>query len=399
VQPKTHEDRDRTWRRWLGFCNQSGLLDPLLSQFSDRELELTMRSFLSLYQVGNWDKTGRLLGTNQKAMAGSSVRAAAGHLASAFRDRFEPSPIHVPDGSRLRPSITALLKAVANVEDPPNRQKAITPKFLRHLHRLGSPTVQPCAIDHAVDLLIGGFFFATRPCEIVRTKDPGRTKTLELRDLVFRDQRRRIIPHDDPQLLPRSEFVTLTWRDQKNGMRMDSRTQRRTRDPLLCPTSRFGRAVQRVHQCVPNPPPTTLLCTISDTAGSTSLLTDQFTLDLIRQTCAMFGGKSTFGFHPHEVGNRSLRSGAAMALFLKDHSTAKIMILGRWSSDAFLVYIRPQVLEWTNNMSRDMISFDSFLDVGLHDIASSHDPRTRRQTIQLNGRTSAMQMPTFHLQD
>jgi hypothetical protein len=26
------------------------------------------------------------------------------------------------------------------------------------------------------------------------------------------------------------------------------------------------------------------------------------------------------------------------------------------------------VLEWTNNMSRDMVSFDSFLDVGLYDI-------------------------------
>jgi hypothetical protein len=113
----------------------------------------------------------------------------------------------------------------------------------------------------------------------------------------------------------------------------------------------------------------------------------------------MFGGKSTFGFHPHEIGNRSIRSGAAMALFLKDHSTAKIMILGRWSSDAFLVYIRPQVLEWTNNMSRDMISFDSFLDVGLYDIASTHDSRVRRKTTHLNGRSSTMQMPTFHLQD
>jgi hypothetical protein len=108
----------------------------------------------------------------------------------------------------------------------------------------------------------------------------------------------------------------------------------------------------------------------------------------------MFGGKPTFGFHPHEIGNRSIRSGAAMALFLKDHSTAKIMILGRWSSDAFLAYIRPQVLEWTNNMSRDMISFDSFLDVGLYDIASTHDSRVRRRTIPLNDRSSTMQMPT-----
>jgi hypothetical protein len=88
-----------------------------------------------------------------------------------------------------------------------------------------------------------------------------------------------------------------------------------------------------------------------------------------------------------------------MALFLKDHSTAKIMILGRWSSNAFLVYIRPQVLEWTNNMSRNMISFNSFLDVGLYDIASIYDSRIGRKTTHLNGRSSSMQMPTFHPQD
>jgi hypothetical protein len=73
----------------------------------------------------------------------------------------------------------------------------------------------------------------------------------------------------------------------------------------------------------------------------------------------------TFGFHIREIDNRSIRSGAAMALFMKDHLTAKIMILGRWSLDAFLVYIRHQVVEWANNMSRDMVSLDSFFDVGL----------------------------------
>ena len=39
------------------------------------------------------------------------------------------------------------------------------------------------------------------------------------------------------------------------------------------------------------------------------------------------------------------------------------MILGRWSSGAFLVYIQPQVLEWTNNMSHNIIRFDSFTDI------------------------------------
>jgi hypothetical protein len=301
----------------------------------------------------------------------------------------------------LLPSFTALFKALDNIGDPPNRQKAITPKFLRYLHRLGSDgPPKACAIDHAIDLLIAGFFFATRPCEIVRTKSPGKTKTLELRDIIFRDRYRKIILHDDPRLLERYEFVTVTWRNQKNGKRLDSRTQRRTDDPSLCPGLRLGRAVQRVIRTVPNTTPHTLVCALyNTTTKQINHLQDEFTLNLLRSTCAMFGGKSTFGFHPHEIGNRSIRSGAAMALFLKDHSTAKIMILGRWSSDAFLVYIRPQVLEWTNNMSRDMISFDSFLDVGLYDIASTHDSRVRRKTIHLNGRSSTMQMPTFHLQD
>ena len=51
-----------------------------------------------------------------------------------------------------------------------------------------------------------------------------------------------------------------------------------------------------------------------------------------------------------------------MALFLMDHHPQKIMILGPWSSDAFLVYTRPHVLDWTNNMSSDMIRFNSFID-------------------------------------
>jgi hypothetical protein len=53
-----------------------------------------------------------------------------------------------------------------------------------------------------------------------------------------------------------------------------------------------------------------------------------------------------------------------MALFLQNVSSDRIMILGRWESEAFLVYIRPQVLEWTNNMSKSMIAIDSFTDIG-----------------------------------
>ena len=57
-----------------------------------------------------------------------------------------------------------------------------------------------------------------------------------------------------------------------------------------------------------------------------------------------------------EIGTRFIKSDAANSLFVMNQSTAKIMILGRWSSEAFLHCIRPQVLESTNNMSRDICS-------------------------------------------
>ena len=65
-----------------------------------------------------------------------------------------------------------------------------------------------------------------------------------------------------------------------------------------------------------------------------------------------------------------------MALFIMNHSKEKIMILGRWGSDAFMSYIRPQVLEWTNIMAADMASVKSFMD--LNDREATH--HRRRET-------------------
>lgn len=66
-----------------------------------------------------------------------------------------------------------------------------------------------------------------------------------------------------------------------------------------------------------------------------------------------------------------------MGLVLMNHPVAKIMIRGRWLSDALLDYIRPQVWGWTNQMSADMIRNDSFFDASDDRRNSNDDPRTR----------------------
>jgi hypothetical protein len=124
------------------------------------------------------------------------------------------------------------------------------------------------------------------------------------------------------------------------------------------------------------------------------LLSSFYFRDQLRHSCTLLGVSASFGFDDTEIGTKSLLSGAAMALFLMDYFTARIMILGRWSSDAFLVYIRPQVLEWNNNMSNDMIHNDSFFDATDVPHADKDDPRTGR-SLPFNG--DRPNFPRLHL--
>ena len=71
-------------------------------------------------------------------------------------------------------------------------------------------------------------------------------------------------------------------------------------------------------------------------------------------------GKENLGFESKDVGCHSIRSGAAMALYLGHVPVLTIMIIGRWKSDAFLRYIRKQVALFSENLTDRMLTVDSF---------------------------------------
>jgi hypothetical protein len=56
-------------------------------------------------------------------------------------------------------------------------------------------------------------------------------------------------------------------------------------------------------------------------------------------------GEARLGIAKHELGTHLLRSGAAMAMYLGECPVYTIMLIGRWSSNAFLRYIRKQVMQ------------------------------------------------------
>ena len=82
-------------------------------------------------------------------------------------------------------------------------------------------------------------------------------------------------------------------------------------------------------------------------------------LPRLRATVGIMG-KEKLGFSEDDIGLHSLRAGGAMAMFLSGVPTIIIMRIGRWSSEAFLKYIREQVESFTFGVSKKMIRFEHF---------------------------------------
>jgi hypothetical protein len=68
-------------------------------------------------------------------------------------------------------------------------------------------------------------------------------------------------------------------------------------------------------------------------------------------------GQSVLGFLAEEIGTHSNHSGGAMGMFLAGMPMYTIMLMGRRSSDAFMHYIRKQVLSHSHDISAKMLTY------------------------------------------
>jgi hypothetical protein len=88
--------------------------------------------------------------------------------------------------------------------------------------------------------------------------------------------------------------------------------------------------------------------------------------------------EARLGIEKHELGTHSIRSGAAMAMYLRECPVYTIMLIGRWSSSAFLWYIRKQVMEFSHNVSKRRLAFQIFRHIPNFDHqVSANNPRVR----------------------
>ena len=177
-------------------------------------------------------------------------------------------------------------------------------------------------------LVIGPFFFAMRSCEYCKTQGTRRTKLLTLRNLRFFSGKREL-SHYDPYL-SLADSVSITFEYQKRDQRNDTITQHHMGDFILCPIRQWAAITQ-----YPGTTSSSTVNTIINENGKLALIDSKMLLDKLRAAATAIG-IDELGFIAEDIGLHSLRSGAAMAMYLSSIPVFTIMLIGRWSSDAFL---------------------------------------------------------------
>ena len=69
------------------------------------------------------------------------------------------------------------------------------------------------------------------------------------------------------------------------------------------------------------------------------------------------------GFTGTDVGAHSIRFSLTMPLYLEKRPVCTIILIGRWRSDSFLLYVRRKVQEFSAGVRADIIQQDQFYTI------------------------------------
>jgi hypothetical protein len=113
---------------------------------------------------------------------------------------------------------------------------------------------------------------------------------------------------------------------QKKNQKHDMVIHNWTEDLILCPVLQWARLVNRIWT-YPGTTDDTSVCTVWRHDRREQITLRQVIASL-QTACATIGG-ARLGFEPSKIGTHSLRSGAAMEMYLAGVPVYTIMLIGR----------------------------------------------------------------------
>ena len=192
-----------------------------------------------------------------------------------------------------------------------------------------------------------------RSCEYLNVPqaEKRRTDVLRLRNIRFVTNG-KVLPHDS-ELLHLADCVAITFEMQKKDEKSDTVHHKATDNANMCPVRAAAAIVRRIrnYKDINDDTPISTVYLRGRRSNVTSKQMTNALQDAIRVI-----GEDVLNIKTSDVGTHSIRSGAAMAMFIGGCPVFMIMLIGRWSSDAFMKYIRKQIEEFSHNVSQKMIT-------------------------------------------
>ena len=333
VTAQTNSKHDRAFKFFQAHLHKCQILgDPFLDNFLPNQRTLILTSFAYCIRQNHYGCTTR------NFLLGKTVGSTISDLVQAFRANLRPDPTRDATGEKAA-ILTRQIKAYKNSNPPPNHQAAL-PLIVWNAINNNHNTIKDSAIG---SLIIGALFFAMRSCKYSHTdkNESKKTKLLCLRNIQFfnksTDGYLQEVPHDSNlTTLQSSDCITITFENQKNGQKDATITQHKTPANRICPVKAWANTIHRI---------LSYEGTDSNTEVNTFKINGKLVKFTSKQICQHIKstvktiGSSRLGIDIKRVGTHSLRTSAAMLLYLANVRTSTIMLLGRWHSDAFLLYL------------------------------------------------------------
>jgi len=365
VTGATHDDQARAHQRWKEYLESIGLGDdPFLDNFTRCQRNLLICAFATAVREGRFSSDAF------ETLAAGTVRNTISSVCSTFREHGRPNPSKDEDFQSCF-LLQRQYRSYANDDPKQKQQKAIPMCVIAEIGKRRSTELR--AIRKLTTVAI---FFAMRSCEYLKVTqaEKRRTDILRLRNLrFFKDG--KLIEHDDPHL----EFldcIALTFEMQKKDEKNDTVTHKASGDMNMCPVRMAASIVRRIrsYKGADDNTPISAFWRFNRIDHVTSAQVIAAMKDAVIAI-----GEDVLHIKKSEIGTHSIRSGAAMAMFLSDCSVCQIMMIGRWSSDAFLRYIRKQVEQFSHNVSKRMTTqmFHRHIPTYTTPAVSHLDPRQR----------------------
>uniref|UniRef100_A0A7S4I2V7 Uncharacterized protein n=1 Tax=Odontella aurita TaxID=265563 RepID=A0A7S4I2V7_9STRA len=196
------------------------------------------------------------------------------------------------------------------------------------------------------------------------------TKIIRVVNVQFFNGKRELL-YNGP-FLHLEKTISINFRSQKNNEKEKIVTIHRTTGDLLNPVTHWDFTVRRIRSIPVFDNNYTV--NMFPERGVVRFIISKEIKDIIKEDVRAIG-KAVLGFGKKYVSTHSNHSAAAMTMYLATVPVFTIMLIGRWYSDAFLLYVHRQVQEFTTGISSRMVLNDSYFTIPDKD-ANIENPRT-----------------------